>query len=153
MRLLAALLLFALTPLANAGEWCRSHHLGLITVSKHINPGREYNEKHWGPYWRCQLDEKWSGQLGWYSNSFNRNTVYGLLNYVPWEFPVLGQRLKLGGSAGLGTGYAEHSDGRPKGGLSPLIGGLAVMELDRSVHAGVFFNTAVVVLIVEARWK
>jgi hypothetical protein len=33
------------------------------------------------------------------------------------------------------------------------VGGLAVMEYDRRVHAGVFFNTAVVAFIVEARFK
>ena len=131
---------------------CESQHVGLITISRHINPGREYNEEHYGPYWRCDRGGPWSWQAGFYRNSLDRTTVYGLVNYVPWEFGPPDLRLKLGSSFGLGTGYAEHSDGRPSSGLSPIIGGLAVVEIDRRAHAGVFFNTAVVAAIIEYRF-
>ncbi len=148
-------LLIALTPPAWAGDWCREQHFGLITVSKHFDPARKYNEEHWGPYWRCQFSEAWSGQAGWYPNSYDRSTVYGMLAYVPWRWRLrpLDATLKLGGSAGLGTGYAEHPDGTPKGGLSLVAGGVAVVELDNRMHVGLFFNTAVAALVLEMRWR
>lgn len=152
MRLLAALLL--LLPLTvQAGEWCRSHHIGLITISKHLHPARKYNETHWGPYWRCQTGERWSTQVGWYPNSYDRDTFYGLINYVPWKFRVFGKVVKVGSSFGAGTGYAEHKDGTPKGGLSPIAGGIVALELSKDSNVGLFFNTAVVAAIVEVRWR
>mgnify|MGYP001575101146 CR=1 FL=1 len=149
MKLLGVLFLLLLPLSVEAGELCSEHYLGLITVSQHIFPKRKYNEEHWGPYWRCRFNQDWSGQVGWYPNSFNRDTFYGLVNYVPWRW----RDLRFGGSVGAGTGYAEYRDGRPKGGLSPLVGGLAIWKLNEDFHAGLFINPAVVALIVEARWR
>lgn len=155
MKQWLAALLIALTPPAWADDWCREQHLGVITVSRHLDPARKYNEEHWGPYWRCQASEVWSWQVGKYRNSYDRNTFYGLVNYVPWSWklPPLDAVLKMGGSAGLGTGYAEHRDGTPKSGLSPVVGGIVAIELENRVHFGVFFNTAVVALVAEIRWR
>ena len=149
MRVLLTVLLLSLIPQAWAGSWCSESYLGFITVSRHIHPAREYNEKHWGPYWRCSFSRDWSGQVGWYPNSYNRNTVYGLVNYLPWRW----RDFQFGGSFGAGTGYAEREDGSPKGGLSPIAGGLAVWEVDKNLRGGLFINTAVVAAIVEIRWR
>jgi len=153
VKVLAAFIFFFAASAAWAGDWCRHHHVGLITVSQHISPARQYNEEHWGPYWRCERTSEWSWQLGWYKNSYRRTTFYSLINYVPIWAEVLGFPMKFGGSAGLGTGYAEHSDGNPKGGLSPILGGLVVAEFSKDAHVGFFFNTAVVAAIVEVRWR
>jgi hypothetical protein len=132
-----------------AAPTCTEKWVGMITVSRHIDPARKYNEEHWGPFLRCQRDERWSWQVGWYPNSYKRDTWYGLVNYVP----VRVGPMFLGVSGGMGTGYAEHSDGRPRGGLSPLLGGVAGVHLDRRATFAVFFNTAVVAAIVEWRFE
>ena len=129
------------TPIQAA---CQSRHIGLVTVSRHINPSHDYNEKHYGPYLRCDVGGPWSWQAGAYRNSFERTTVYGMVNYVPFVFGSPDLRLKLGGSIGLGTGYSDS--------VSPLAGALAVVEIDRQAHVGLFFNPAVVAAIVELRF-
>jgi hypothetical protein len=141
-------LLFASIASAN----CESHWFGVITVSKHIAPARKYNEKHWGPYYRCQFDRRWSAQGGWYPNSYKRDTWYAMAVFTPIDVPAFGQRIRIGAALGAGTGYAEHSDGRPKTGLTPLAGGIAALEINRKVSAGIFFNPAVMALIMEAKF-
>lgn len=150
MRWLAALLLALASPAW--ADLCTEHHVGLVTVSKHLSSSKEYNETHWGPYWRCQFSHDWSWQAGWYPNSFKRDTVYALANYVPgrWRLDPADVTLKVGITGGLGTGYAKHSDGRPsKWRLTPIVGGLVALELEKSIHLGLFVNPAVVAVVVE----
>jgi len=100
---------------------CEREYVGLNTISRHIDPGRKYNEEHWGPFYECRRNQDWSYQLGYYNNSFERDTWYVMVMYQPWT--VLGTR--IGGFAGAGTGYKEKKIGGetvPVGGLSPLVG-------------------------------
>lgn len=148
MKFLATLLL--LLPLtAQAEGWCGDPHLGLVTVSRHLGPEKDYNEEHWGPYLRCNITGDWSYQLGGYRNSQRRHTAYGLVNYVPLQLEASRITLRIGGFAGFGTGYRKYKNGRPRGGLTPIVGGLVTIGISEVANIGVVFNHAVIATIVE----
>lgn len=139
---LGFLLGLVMAPAAQAGDgtW-----LGSTVASKHINPGREYNEKHWPSVFleHQYARSRWSWQAGVYRNSFDRTTWYGLAGYELVRVRFWGQELALAGAAGLGTGYAEHSDGSPSSGLSPMLGLVLEWRMARDFGLNIFFNTAV----------
>lgn len=123
---------------------CERQYGGVNTISKHINPGRKYNEKNYGLFYECRRNQDWSYQLGYYENSFNRETLYGIVMYQPWR--LFGMR--LGGFAGAGTGYREKEvDGEdiPTGGLSPLAGGMVSIE-GRGIGLNIIAATSVIAL-------
>lgn len=124
---------------------CEKSWLGVNTISRHIDPGRRYNEENWGAFYECDRGNSWGWQAGYYKNSFSRDSWYGLIAYRPWN--VLGAR--VGGFAGAATGYREHKndDGpdEPRSGLSPIVGIVASVE---TKNAGLNFivGTSVVFL-------
>lgn len=137
-----ALLMVVASNYRRASADCVRDWVGINTISRHIQPSRKYNEENWGVFYECRRDQDWSYQLGYYENSFNRTTAYGLVMYQPWVF--LGAR--LGGFAGGGTGYREKEvDGKdvPTGGLSPLAGGILSYER-KNVGLNLIVATSVV---------
>jgi len=100
--------------------------VGINTISYHANRDRHYNERNGGVFLECS--GRTGYQLGYYKNSYLRDTYYGLVTYQPFE--MFGMR--FGAMAGVGTGYREKND-QPRGGLSPLIAGLVSIE---GKHAG-----------------
>lgn len=133
---------------ANAGD---EHWVGLNTVSKHISPGRDYNEANWGVFYERRTSEDWGWQAGYYKNSFERDTFYGLGIWQPLHLgPV-----DLGGFLGAGTGYLEEKDGRgedrPKNGLSALAGFLITFKPVEDVGLNLIVASSVVAL--QLKWR
>lgn len=131
---------------------CSKHALVLNTVSRHIDPGRKYNEEHWGLSYECRRhDPRWGWQGGYYRNSFDRDTWYGVVAYQPWA--LFGVR--FGGFAGAGTGYREHEKenvpDEPRGGLSPLAGAIVSWE-GKDKGLNLIVGTSVVFLQLKALW-
>ena len=65
------------------------------------NTGREWNERNVGLGIRHTFSDTWSVQAGAFRNSVDRTTVYAVANYTPVQFGAL----RVGGFAGLGSGY------------------------------------------------
>lgn len=65
------------------------------------NTGREWNERNGGLGIRHTFSDTWSVQAGAYRNSVDRTTVYAVANYTPVQFGAL----RVGGFAGVGSGY------------------------------------------------
>lgn len=118
--------------------------VGINTISYHANRERNYNEKNGGVFLECS--GRTGYQLGYYKNSYNRDTYYGLVTYQPIK--VFGVR--VGGMLGAGTGYRESGD-QPRGGLSPLMAGLLSIE-GRNVGANLIVGSSVVGLQVKFRF-
>lgn len=98
-----ALALLATTACASDGWSLQLHGL-----SWHAKPraefdstGREWNERNVGLGIRHTFSDTWSVQAGAFRNSVDRTTVYAVANYTPVQFGAL----RVGGFAGLGTGY------------------------------------------------
>lgn len=83
-------------------------------VSKHSG-NKVYNEVNTGAAFRYQQSESLSYQAGVYDNSYNKTTVYGIVQYTPL---TLGDKVKLGGFAGLATGYDMPGIGGLMGDMS-----------------------------------
>lgn len=103
-RLILTALLAFTAAAAPAGELS----LQLHGLSWHAKPraefdstGREWNERNVGSGIRHTFSDTWSVQAGAFRNSLDRTTVYAVANYTPVQFGAL----RVGGFAGLGTGY------------------------------------------------
>lgn len=62
---------------------------------------RDWNERNVGLGIRHTFSATWGVQAGAYRNSVDRTTVYAVANYTPVQFGAL----RVGGFAGLGSGY------------------------------------------------
>jgi len=118
--------------------------VGLNTISYHANQERNYNEKNGGIFLECS--GRWGYQIGYYENSYKRDTFYGVVTYQPWH--LFG--IRFGGMAGMGTGYREKNE-QPRGGLSPLIAGLVSVE-GKHAGANVIVGTSVVGLQLKVKF-
>jgi hypothetical protein len=91
--------------------------LAVTTTSYHFNQSKDYNENNFGLGVERRYADDWRGHAGFYRNSLDRTTVYGLASYTPYRFG----EWRVGGAAGLGTGY----NSRP---IGVLVGGFAIRE-------------------------
>lgn len=155
MRVHAASILIgyvlAILTICAVGLWNRTQAetwVGMNTVSHHFDPARKYNERNLGLFYERRTSDEWGHQLGYYENSYNRTTAYAVSTWQPWT--VLG--VKLGAFAGIGTGYREDDDGKPRGGVSPLIGGFVSYNFTKQFGINLVAATSVVGLQVKVRW-
>lgn len=123
--LIAAALLCA-APAASAqdaghrpAEWwanlnLASYHLGDET--DFLPPGQRFNQENWGAGIEVQWQSRHAVSAGYYRNSVDRDSFYALYHYTPWQF---GEHIRVGGMAGVVTGYPGYNDGgpAPAGGL------------------------------------
>jgi hypothetical protein len=79
-------------------------------ASKHAGE-RQYNEQNYGLGYRLNISHDFDVQVGYYRNSLDKDTYYGIVDYKPLQY----SGLKLGVFGGVGTGYA-----------STLLGGLVL---------------------------
>jgi len=138
------LILLALwAPLANAQE--PSWHLQLHGLSKHSDEKAvgKWNERNGGAGVRYQHSQTWGLQGGTFRNSYDRQTVYAIVDYTP----LLGGSVGLFG--GVATGYVNEG---------PLIGGLLLRWQGERVSISARIipkvrkeHTAVIAL--EAGWR
>lgn len=139
----------AILTICAVGLWNQTQAetwIGVNTISRHISPARDYNEKNAGIFLEHRSGE-WGYQIGYYENSYNRTTAYAVSTWQPWT--VLG--IKLGGFAGFGTGYRVEDD-KPRGGVSPLIGGFVSYNFTKHLGINLIVATSVVGLQAKVRW-
>lgn len=138
------LILLALwAPLAKAQE--PSWHLQLHGLSKHSDEKAvgKWNERNWGAGVRYQHSPTWGVQGGTFRNSYDRQSVYAIVDYTPL----------LGGSVGVFGGVASGYKNE-----GPLIGGLLLRWQGERVSISARIipkvrkeHTAVIAL--EAGWR
>jgi hypothetical protein len=110
LNIVIALLLACLIPLQNASadsivvtvaSWHASNHGGGDTLFNEVNPGLGYEHP---------LNETNTLALGFYNNSYNRNTDYILDIWQPLQWaPSNNGKFKFGLAAGLVSGYEGDS--------------------------------------------
>lgn len=103
----AALLLAALLTAGTVLAQPTGQHLVLHGLSYHLHQrpsGKAWNELNAGVGLRQDWGNGLSTQAGLYRNSIDRSSLYGLVDYTPL---ALGP-LRLGGFAGLATGYSSE---------------------------------------------
>ena len=72
-------------------------------ASKHSTlPGQVWQERNYGISYRYQQDKTLGYQVGTYRNSYNKQTVYGVVQYTPIGNDVI----RAGLFGGVANGYA-----------------------------------------------
>ncbi|TBR11528.1 MAG: hypothetical protein EPO46_06250 [Lysobacter sp.] len=107
-----------------APEWwvdvnLASYHLG--NTSDFLAPGQRFNQENYGAGVEVQWQPRHAVSAGYYRNSVDRDSYYALYHYTPLRF---GRYVRVGGMAGLVTGYPGYNDG----GLAPAGGLVAKIE-------------------------
>ena len=97
--------------------------------SVHIKPDRDYNTHNFGIGIE-RTDGAMSYAVGFFRNSMNRNSGFGMVGYAPLQFGLV----RLGVEAGLINGYPEYHGGR----IGPAAACLARIE-GRYVGANVHY--------------
>lgn len=129
--LLALLLVAAGTARAQnartAPEWWGnvnlvSYHLG--DEDEFLAPGERFNQENWGAGLEVQWKPRHAASAGYYRNSVDEDSFYALYHYTPLQ---LGRYVRVGGMAGVVTGYPGYNDG----GIAPAGGLVAKVEGDR----------------------
>lgn len=109
LNIFIALLLACLIPLQNAdadsivvtaASWHATNHGGGDTLFNEVNPGLGYEHP---------LNETNTLALGFYHNSYKRNTDYILDIWQPLQWAPNNGKLKFGLAAGLVSGYEGDS--------------------------------------------
>jgi hypothetical protein len=100
---LAALMMAACSP-------AYADSIQLHGISKH-GGDKVWNERNYGAGYRFDISRDVDAQVGYYRNSLDKDTYYGIVDYKPLQY----NGLKLGVFGGVGTGYE-----------SPFIGGLVL---------------------------
>lgn len=99
-----------------------SYHFG--DEDEFLAPGESFNQENWGGGLEVQWKPRHAVSAGYYRNSVDEDSFYALYHYTPLE---LGRFVRLGGMAGVVTGYPGYNDG----GLAPAGGLVAKIEGDR----------------------
>jgi hypothetical protein len=121
---LAAGVITVIALLATEAKADTQYSLMAHTVSKHGATFDKMNEVNPGAAIRADFNDDWSVQAGIYKNSYFKNTVYSVGQYTPLH---LGS-MRLGGFAGLASGYSAHTEVKV-GSLSVVAGALAVVDI------------------------
>ena len=74
IRMLALILTLVATPVTAQEQW-----LHVSGVSAHDRPG--FQEQNWGMGWETRMAEDWSAAVGFYHNSIDRTSTYGLVKH------------------------------------------------------------------------
>lgn len=131
---LAALLLAPAGPLRaqeaaerRSPEWWANVNLvsyHLEDADEFLGPGGNFNQENWGAGVEVQWQPRHAVSAGYYRNSVDEDSFYALYHYTPLQ---LGRFVRLGGMAGVVTGYPGYNDG----GLAPAGGLVAKVEGQR----------------------
>lgn len=100
-----------------------SYHLD--DAEDFLGPGEDFNQENWGAGVEVQWQPRHAVSAGYYRNSVDEDSVYALYHYTPLQ---LGRFVRVGGMAGVVTGYPGYNDGgiAPAGGLVAKIEGARV---------------------------
>jgi hypothetical protein len=99
-----------------------SYHLG--DEDEFLAAGESFNQENWGAGVELQWQPRHAASAGYYRNSVDEDSWYALYHYTPLQ---LGRHLRVGGMAGVVTGYPGYNDG----GIAPAGGLVAKLEGDR----------------------
>ena len=100
-----------------------SSHLG-NDDEEFLGPDRHFNQENWGAGVEVQWQPRHAVSAGYFRNSVDEDSFYALYHYTPLQ---LGRYVRVGGMAGVVTGYPGYNDG----GLGPAGGLVAKIEGDR----------------------
>jgi hypothetical protein len=122
------------TPAPVAAQEASAYSLVVHTASRHSNVqgGYTFNEVNLGLAIRTNLTSDLSLQGGVYRNSYYKTTVYAVGQYTPLRVGSL----KLGGFAGLATGY-DHVSQLNIGKLSVVGGLLATVDAGGGMNVSI----------------
>ncbi|MDQ3205349.1 MAG: hypothetical protein M3Q40_02305 [Pseudomonadota bacterium] len=110
-----------------------SRHFG--SDRRSTRPGGGFNEFNPGIGIEAQWQPRHGAAAGYFRNSVDEDSVYALYHYTPLR---LGRFVRLGGMAGVVTGYPGYNDG----GLGPAAGLIAKIE-GRGLGINLIFLPAV----------
>lgn len=139
MKVYIAILFAFFTSLANATETT----LILHGVSEHGKSARVWQEHNYGIGIRRSITDDFSYQVGAYQNSYDKQTVYAIIQYIP----IGNEKVQVGVFGGVATGYDL-----------PVVGGLMLnLHHDKSVitvrHVTKISANTVSVTTVEVGFK
>lgn len=108
-------------------------------TSYHFDRSKEYNERNGGIGLERRYSDNWSGSVGYFRNSFNRDTLYLFAGYTPIRY----RDWRLGVVFGGVTGYDNR--------VSPWITGVATRDFGR-FGVNLVFAPAAVALQLKYRY-
>ena len=117
------------------------NYVAITTTSYHFNQGKDYNANNFGLGVERRYSDTWRGHAGFYRNSLDRTTVYGLASYTPYS---LGE-WRVGGATGLGTGYNSRF-------IGVLAGGFAIREW-KTFGVNIIVHPAAVALQIKVKFN
>ena len=115
-------------------------YLVATVTSFHFDRSKDYNESNFGLGIERRYSDEWAGSVGYFKNSFYRNTVYVFAGYTPYRYG----EWRYGVVVGAVTGYENN--------VSPWITGVATRDYGR-FGVNIVLAASAMALQVKVKWK
>lgn len=104
--------------------------------TQHVPSSRGYNDHNWGAWVNVAINRQWSVVGGDFLNSYNKNTAFAGVAWMPFNWDLSHARIDLGLMAGadLNGGYKHVSS------VDPLLGALALTIRGANFSDGALLN-------------
>ena len=102
----------------------------------HVPQDKGYNDQNWGGWVNVAFDRQWSVVGGDFLNSYNKNTAFAGVAWMPFNWDLAKARIDLGVMVGadLNGGYKHVSS------VEPLLGALALTIRGANFGRGALLN-------------
>lgn len=131
-KLLTTISIFVASLFYTSSAISGEQYLQLHGFSKHVKERTvgSWNENNYGLGYRNQMNKDFAYQVGYYKNSYFKDTFYGVINYTPLHINNF--------SAGVFGGYASGYETE-----YPVIGGLMLNYIKNKYNVSLRFVPSV----------